>query len=218
MKRAKNADLKPLIRWIQTSNYYCFASDTGVGAIRLFFAWPWPWSWPSPLAAAADDDAGADADASSFSFSLSLASRSLLTPAVAVCSALPLLLRGVSGGVVMGTPVTLPEWAAAMDGMLPPISGGLLMTLEDCVAIEEVEFERAGDVGRTLVKDAVAETVPVGGGDGAANELAEFRCWWPCGKGDGGANTAVGVGTGVGLFEVGPTPAVLGALPASSPV
>ena len=155
---------------------------------------------------------------SSFPFSHSPASRSLLTPAVAVCSVLPLLLRGVSGGVVMGMPVTLPEWAAAMDGKLPPIKGGLLMTLEACVAIEEVEFERAGDVGRTLVKEAVAVTVPVGGGEGAANELAEFRCWWLGRNGDGGANTVVGVGTGVGLFEVGPMPTELGALPASSPV
>ena len=71
--------------------------------------------------------------------------------------------------------MTLPECAAAMDGMLPPIRGGLLMTLKDCVAIDDVEFDRAGDVGRTLVKEPVAVPVPVGGGDGAANELAEFR-------------------------------------------
>ena len=143
---------------------YGFVSDTKVGAIRLFLAWPL-----------------AVADASSFSFSLSLASLSLLTPAEVFGAApvpAPLLPRGVSGGVVRGTPVTLPEFAAAMDGMLPPIRGGLLMTLEACVAIDDVEFDRAGDVGRTLVNEPVAVPVPVpvGGGEGAANELAEFRC------------------------------------------
>lgn len=58
------------------------------------------------------------------SFSLSLASR--LTPAVAV---LPLL--GVSGGVVIGTPVTLPEFVAAILGTVPPIRVGLFMTAAD---------------------------------------------------------------------------------------
>lgn len=70
----------------------------------------------------------------------------------------------------MGTPVTLADWAAAMPGTLPPIRGGLFITFEDCVAIEDVEFDRVGDGGRAPVKE------PVAGGDGAANEPAEFRC------------------------------------------
>jgi hypothetical protein len=102
------------------------------------------------------------------SFSLSLASR--LTPAATV---LPPLL-GVSGGVVIGTPVTLPELVAAMLGTAPPMRVGFVITaVEAWVVTEEVLFERAGDEGRILTKEAEV----VGGGEGAANELAEFRCW-----------------------------------------
>jgi len=106
------------------------------------------------------------------------------------------VLRGVSGGVVMGTPVTLPELAAVMLGMLLTISVGLLITpavaVDVCVRIDDAEFERAGDDGRALTKEAA-------GGEGAAKEPAESRCRCcaPLGKGDGGANTDVGVGTGV---------------------
>lgn len=82
------------------------------------------------------------------SFSPSLAS--LLVPAT-----LPVVLLGVSGGVVMGTPVTLPELAAAIPGTFPEIRGGLLMkpvgTVLDCVvmvAMEDVEFDLVGDDGR----------------------------------------------------------------------
>lgn len=99
-----------------------------------------------------------------------------------------------------------------MPGTVPPISGGLFTMFEDCVAMEDVEFDRVGDGGRALTKE------PVAGGDGAANELAEFRCWWLGGKGEGGAKAAVGVGTGVGWLE-GPTPAEDGVFPAiSSPL
>lgn len=52
------------------------------------------------------------------SFSLSVAS--LLMPAT--------LVRGVSGGVVMGTPVTLPELVAETAGTVPDMRVGLLMT------------------------------------------------------------------------------------------
>lgn len=41
---------------------------------------------------------------------------------------LPVVLRGVSGGVVSGIPVTLPELAAVMAGTLPEISVGLVTT------------------------------------------------------------------------------------------
>lgn len=99
------------------------------------------------------------------SLSLSLASR--FTPA-----AMLVLLAGVSGGVVIGTPVTLAELVAAIPGTLPPIKGGLLITgaCVGCVAIDEVELDLVGDEGRALTKDAV------GGGEGAVNELAELRC------------------------------------------
>jgi predicted ABC-type sugar transport system permease subunit len=97
------------------------------------------------------------------SFSLSLAS--LLIPA-----AILLPLPGVSGGVVIRTPVTLPELAAAILGTLPPMRGGLFM-IDACVATEDVEFDLVGDEGRALANEVV------GGGDGAANELAEPLCW-----------------------------------------
>lgn len=82
---------------------------------------------------------------------------------------LPLL--GVSGGVVMGTPVTLPVLAADMLGTLPPIKVGFVITAVDaCVVTEEVLFDRAGEDGLMLTKDAVA------GGEGAAKEPCESRC------------------------------------------
>ena len=98
------------------------------------------------------------------SFSLSLASR--LMPAVVLPAC-----RGVSGGVVIGTPPDFPP--AVRLGMLPPTRGGLLTmpvgTEEDCVATEDVEFDLVGEEGRC--ETAAAD----GGGDGAVNELAEFR-------------------------------------------
>lgn len=95
------------------------------------------------------------------SFSPSVAS--LFAPAAI------LALPGVSGGVVMGTPVTLPELVAVMLGTLPPMRGGLLIT-EACVATDEVEFDLVGDGGRAFTKDVV------GGGEGAVNEAPELRC------------------------------------------
>jgi hypothetical protein len=165
------------------SFHYVLGSLTRVGAIRRFF--------------------GCELS----SFSLSLASR--LTPAVGVGAGagtvLPLL--GVSGGVVMGTPVTLPELAAAMLGTVPPMRGGLVKTaLEACVAIEEVLFERAGDEGLMLTNDALF----VGGGEGAAKELEELRCWCVApGKGEGGAKD-VGVGVGVAWLDDDAVPADVG--------
>lgn len=106
--------------------------------------------------------------------------------------------RGVSGGVVIGIPVTCPEFAAVMLGTWPAIKGGLLITpvgaAEACVMIDDVELDRVGDVG--LWTNVAVVRV---GGDGAVRELAESRCrWWaPLGKGEGGAKTDVGVGTGV---------------------
>jgi hypothetical protein len=50
-----------------------------------------------------------------------LASR--LTPVAA-----PLEVPGVSGGVVMGMPVTLPEFVAAMLGTLPMMREGFVLT------------------------------------------------------------------------------------------
>lgn len=58
----------------------------------------------------------------------------------------------------IGTPDTNPnpEVPAMTPGILPPTRGGLLMIVpgaewcanEDCVAIEDVEFDRVGDEGR----------------------------------------------------------------------
>lgn len=75
---------------------------------------------------------------------------------------------GVSGGVVKGTPVTLPELAAVIDGTLPLMRGGLLTT-PDCVAIDDVEFDLVGEDGRLDGTDDVV------GGEGAVKELAELR-------------------------------------------
>lgn len=92
--------------------------------------------------------------------------------AAAAAVALLPLGRGVSGGVVMGIPVTFPELAAAIPGTLPPIKVGFVITAADaCVVTDDVLFDRAGDDGLRLTKEAVV------GGEGAANELAEFRCW-----------------------------------------
>lgn len=78
--------------------------------------------------------------------------------------------------MVTGIPVTLPELATAILGTLPIIREGLVMTpvcaAEETVATDDVEFDRAGDVGRAFTNEAA------GGGDGAVNELAESR--WRC--------------------------------------
>ena len=138
--------------------------------------------------------------------SLSLSLASLLVPDTLVA-----VLRGVSGGVVIGTPVTLPELAAVMPGTLPAMRVALEIMggADDCVATEEVEFDLVGDDGRPWTNEAV------GGGEGAVNELAEFR-WWCCGpfgKGEGGANTDVGVGAGVlWLDEAAAVPGTTGCL------
>jgi hypothetical protein len=60
------------------------------------------------------------------------------------------VLRGVSGGVVIGTPVTLPEFVAVKPGTWPTINEGFVMmpACDGWVTIEEVEFERAGEDGR----------------------------------------------------------------------
>lgn len=138
------------------------------------------------------------------SLSPGLASR--FVPAVGT-----LEVPGVSGGVVRGTPVTLPEFVAAMLGTLPIIKDGFVVTgwaADDCVATEEVELDRAGEVGRALTKPAAS------GGEGAVNELAEFRCWCEgaAGNGEGGANTADGVTIGVLWLDDGVPPDTVGCL------
>lgn len=85
------------------------------------------------------------------------------------------MLLGVSGGVVIGTPVILLELVAAMLGTFPEMRVGFVTTPavgtdEACVAMDDAELDLAGDDGRceTNVVDA--------GGDGAVKELAELRC------------------------------------------
>lgn len=148
-------------------------SPTSVGAILLFL------------------DGGAPCPCeSSFSLSLAAPPASLFTPLTELAA-----LLGVWGGVAIAswTPVTAPEFAAAMLGMLPASNGGLLMTVpvlanEAWVATEEVELDRVGEDGR------IAPAV-MGGGDGATG--FDGVRWWPPGKGDGGAIPDVGVGVGV---------------------
>jgi hypothetical protein len=76
---------------------------------------------------------------------------------------------------VIGTPWAFAELVAVRAGTLPEMRGGLLTTpvwtVEDCVAIDDVEFDLVGEDGRCEPAGAVA------GGDGAVNELAELRCW-----------------------------------------
>jgi hypothetical protein len=89
------------------------------------------------------------------SFSLSLAS--LFTPLTELAA-----LRGVSGGVVIERIVANDEVAAVIDGTLPATRVGLLITFvvleelcgmtEDWVAMEDVEFERAGEEDRAAKK------------------------------------------------------------------
>ena len=97
------------------------------------------------------------------SFSLSLASR--LTPFTELVA-----LRGVCGGVAIGTPDTKPSptFPAVTPGIVPPTRGGLLMIVpvagvayDACVAIEEVEFDRVGEEGRIVGPSGA------GGGEGA---------------------------------------------------
>lgn len=73
---------------------------------------------------------------------------------------------------MIGTPVTLAEFVAAMPGTLPTMRGGLLITgtEEACVATEEVELDLAGECGRC---DPVTDDA---GGDGAVKELVDPRC------------------------------------------
>lgn len=70
----------------------------------------------------------------------------------------------------MGTPDTKPSPTppAATPGIDPPTRGGLLITVpawgfakDACVAIDDVEFDRVGDEGRTVGPRGA------GGGEGA---------------------------------------------------
>jgi hypothetical protein len=66
------------------------------------------------------------------------------------------------------------ELVAAMLGMVPETSWGLLMTvvgalwctIDDCVAMDEVEFDRVGDEGRAAKKELLV--VAEGASKGAA--------------------------------------------------
>jgi hypothetical protein len=127
------------------------------------------------------------------SFSLSLWSRLIpLTELV--------VLRGVCGGVVMGIPVMKLIFPAAMLGIDPPTSVGLLIIVpagwanDDWVATEDVEFDLVGEEGRMLELAATG----AGGGEGATDKLEDVR-WWcpPAGNGDGGA---IDVGVAIGVF------------------
>lgn len=189
----KHQFLKKKSKYVPTHEAgFPFSAPTRVGAIlRFFFSWPLS------------------------SLSLSLASR--FTPLTEL-----FVLLGVCGGVVIGTPETSPSptLPAEIPGIVPPTRGGLLIIVpaagvayDACVAIEEVEFDRVGEEGRTVGPRGA------GGGEGATLEkLEEVRWWLLLGKGDGGAITEVGVCIGVfcdeetavllivGCFAVGTSP------------
>ena len=87
---------------------------------------------------------------------------------------------GVCGGVVHGNPPK-DGFEAATLGILPRVGVGLLLTTcDDCVTTEEVELDRVGLGGGRGIGDA----------EGASTGVA-------CLSNDGGADAAVGVGTGV---------------------
>ena len=86
---------------------------------------------------------------------------------------------GVCGGVVHGRPLK-DGLVAATPGTLPRVGVGLLTICDDNVATDEVEFERVG----------------LGGGKGAG-EADGASTGVGCLSNDGGADAAVGVGTGV---------------------
>jgi hypothetical protein len=104
--------------------------------------------------------------------SLSLSLWSLLIPLTELA-----VLLGVCGGVVIGIPPIKFILPAAIPGIDPPTSVGLLMidpagwAKDDCVATEEVEFDLVGDEGRML---ELADTA-VGGGDGATDKFDDVR-------------------------------------------
>jgi hypothetical protein len=133
-----------------------------------------------------------------FFFSCPLSSRSLSPASRLTPLTLLVVLRGVCGGVVIGMLGIKPRGLPApTPEMFPARSVGLLMIVpaavlayEAWVATEEVEFDRVGEDGR------LGGPAGAGGGDGATDKLDEVR-WWPERKGEGGAMTEVGVGSGV---------------------
>ena len=91
---------------------------------------------------------------------------------------------GVCGGVVQGKPLN-DEFGAVTLGTFPSVGVGLLPTIcDDCVTIDEVEFDLVG----------------LGGGKGAgdADGPGPGVGWL---SNEGGAEAAVGVGTGVACAE-----------------
>jgi hypothetical protein len=59
-----------------------------------------------------------------------------------------------------------------MLGTLPTMRDGFVMTgAGDCAATDDVEFDRAGELGLALVMKG-----DIDGGDGAVRELVEFLC------------------------------------------
>ena len=118
------------------------------------------------------------------SFSDSLVS---LFPSILPVTELGLLLTipdiGVCGGVVQGKLLNAGFVAATL-GTFPRVGVGLLIICDDCVAIEDVELDLVG----------------LGGGNGAG-EARAAKTGVLCLSKDGGADTAVGVGIGVGCVD-----------------
>lgn len=127
------------------------------------------------------------------SFSNSPRFPNTLLDGVAVCGALEI---GVCGGVVSGRGSAggCAEFVAVTEGTVPSVGVGLLTTppeaccKDDCVATEQVEFERAGLAGGTgavVVVDALfalagdCKCVGVGKGVRFATWLLEFAAFCP---------------------------------------
>lgn len=98
---------------------------------------------------------------------------------------------GVCGGVVIGKP-TEAELVAATLGTFPKVGVGLLIIIplavcncDDCVAMDEAEFDLVGLGGR-----------PTGMEDGEGANTNDDACLTK-----DGAVTVVGVGTGVVVAE-----------------
>ena len=106
-------------------------------------------------------------------------------------------VMGVCGGVVHGR-LENDELAAATPGTVPTDGVGLLVMSPDCVATEDVEFDRVGVGGRMADCWVLGVVLRAGVGPG---ELAGANPSGGCFSTNGGAVPVIGVGVGVACAE-----------------
>jgi hypothetical protein len=150
-------------------------AEIRIGAIRRFFGCCVAVAESEPLLS---------------SFSDSLVAGASRLPSTLPIDGVAALGRGVCGGVVRGRPEGCAECVAVTEGTEPSVGVGLLMTVadcwvDDCVATEPAELDRAGLAGGTWPLLAAGKPPLLTGA-------------WVALIGDG---TCVGVGKGVILVE-----------------